>query len=202
MAKGICDYCGKEDKVEMRFGNKFCMSCFEHVSNYKAHKESSIEYFKSVDTSKATEDALKYVQTHIDFVDEKEQTEKAYAEAMLQVQAELKRIMSSFKITSGNGFEGYHITDYLNMVHAESSAGTGLISELSLSIADFIGGSSNIYESKLSKAKHEAEQIMMYKAAQKGANAIIGIDYDIMTLGNNMIIVSANGTAVKIEKIG
>ena len=29
----------------------------------------------------------------------------------------------------------------------------------------------------------------------------IGIDFDIMTIGNNMIVVSANGTAVVIEKL-
>lgn len=43
-------------------------------------------------------------------------------------------------------------------------------------------------------------QIITEKALQLGANAIIGVDFDIMTIGNNMIVVSANGTAVIIKK--
>ena len=33
-----------------------------------------------------------------------------------------------------------------------------------------------------------------------GANGIVGIEFDIITLGTNMIVVSVNGTAVKISK--
>ena len=36
----------------------------------------------------------------------------------------------------------------------------------------------------------------------KGGNAIIGIDFDYITFSNNMIGVVANGTAVRIEKLG
>ncbi|MCI8389973.1 MAG: YbjQ family protein [Roseburia sp.] len=38
------------------------------------------------------------------------------------------------------------------------------------------------------------------KALNVGANAVIGVDLDLMTLTNNMIVVSANGTAVLIEE--
>ena len=34
----------------------------------------------------------------------------------------------------------------------------------------------------------------------KGVNAIIGVDLDFMKIGDNMIVVCANGTAVVIEK--
>ena len=37
--------------------------------------------------------------------------------------------------------------------------------------------------------------------AHKGANAIIGINFDILTWANNALVVLTNGTAVKVEKI-
>lgn len=42
---------------------------------------------------------------------------------------------------------------------------------------------------------------MIQSALGLGSNAIIGIDFDITTLSNNIIAVSANGTAVVIEKV-
>ena len=42
---------------------------------------------------------------------------------------------------------------------------------------------------------------MILNAMTMDANAIIGIDFDITTFSNNMIGVSANGTAVVVEKI-
>ena len=39
------------------------------------------------------------------------------------------------------------------------------------------------------------------KCISIGANAVIGVDFDITTFSNNIIAVSANGTAVVIKKI-
>ena len=41
---------------------------------------------------------------------------------------------------------------------------------------------------------------MISNAMEIGANAIIGIDFDIITFSNNMIAVSINGTAVVIKQ--
>jgi uncharacterized protein YbjQ (UPF0145 family) len=49
--------------------------------------------------------------------------------------------------------------------------------------------------------KDAAIKKLTLKSAEKGGNAIIGIDFDYLTLISNMIGVVANGTSVKIEKI-
>lgn len=56
-------------------------------------------------------------------------------------------------------------------------------------------------EGKLSEAKNMAMSNLIKKAVALESNALIGIDYDIMTIGKSMIVVSVNGTAVLIEKI-
>lgn len=40
----------------------------------------------------------------------------------------------------------------------------------------------------------------MKNALVAGANAIIGVDFDYITFNNNILGVSANGTAVVIQK--
>ena len=42
---------------------------------------------------------------------------------------------------------------------------------------------------------------MKSETVEVGGNALIGIDFDILTFNNNMIAVSGNGTAVYIEAI-
>jgi len=56
-------------------------------------------------------------------------------------------------------------------------------------------------ENKLSEAKEIVQDKLIVKAIEFGANALIGVDFDMMSLGNNVLVVSVNGTAVKVEKI-
>lgn len=69
------------------------------------------------------------------------------------------------------------------------------------SITDIVGGRSGKYEQVLREAKQIAMREMQDYAAQLGANAVIAIDLDYETIGDkgSMMMVSASGTAVRIE---
>ena len=69
------------------------------------------------------------------------------------------------------------------------------------SIRDVIGGRSNSYEEVLRKAKDSALREMEEQAMRLGANAVIGVDLDFETVGQNgsMLMVTASGTAVFIQ---
>lgn len=105
-----------------------------------------------------------------------------------------------FLCNMGYNFEGYKITEYLGIVSSEIVLGTGFLSELSLSINDTLGTQVNAYEEKLSLAKNAALENLITMALDKRANAVIGLNYDIFTLTQNTLVVSANATAVYIEK--
>ena len=68
------------------------------------------------------------------------------------------------------------------------------------SITDIVGGRSGSYERVLREAKATAMTEMEMQARSFGANAIIGIDLDYETIRDGMLMVTACGTAVKIEK--
>lgn len=114
---------------------------------------------------------------------------------------DLDRVNPMFKTTTGYNFEGYAIIEYKNIVTSEVVLGTGFLSELSTQLNDLIGTTSGTFENKLCKAKVMALNKVIEKATSIGANALIGISYDMMTLSNNMLVVSVNGTAVVIGKI-
>ncbi|CAI8011792.1 UPF0145 protein Nmul_A0734 [Geodia barretti] len=79
--------------------------------------------------------------------------------------------------------------------------GANMFRDFMAGITDLIGGRSGTYESKLADARETALQEMQELAQQQGANAVVGIDIDYEVLGarNGMLMVTATGTAVKIE---
>jgi uncharacterized protein YbjQ (UPF0145 family) len=79
--------------------------------------------------------------------------------------------------------------------------GANVFRDLFAGIRDIVGGRSAAYEKELSKARQIALEEMEAVAAQRGANAIVGVDLDYEVLGVNsgMLMVSASGTAVKLR---
>lgn len=117
-----------------------------------------------------------------------------------QKNAEILEFKKNFKVTTGYNFEGYDIINYKDIISREIVVGTGFLSELDAGISDLLGMRASGYEGKIAEAKSMALNLLKNEATKLNANAIIGIDYDITTIGNNIIIVSANGTAVEIKK--
>lgn len=100
--------------------------------------------------------------------------------------------------------DGLRVTRYLGVVDGRAILGANIFRDFFAGITDIIGGRSAAYEQELDKGRDIAMREMAEKAAQMGANAIIGIDldYETITLGNGggMLMVSASGTAVVVEQ--
>ncbi len=100
--------------------------------------------------------------------------------------------------TTTNTIEGYKITDYKGIVVGEAIMGANVVRDLFAGITDIIGGRSGAYESKLADARETAIGELQQRAADLGANAVVGVDLDYEVVGNSMLMVSASGTAVVI----
>ncbi len=109
--------------------------------------------------------------------------------------------IKNFITVSAHILDGYKITKYMGIVHGEAALGTGAFSEMNASISDFFGSNSTGFQSKLASAQNMAISVMKENAIRNGADGIIAVDIDLNVLSNNMILVSANGTAVKFEKL-
>lgn len=104
-------------------------------------------------------------------------------------------------VTTTNILEGKRIVQYYGLVSGETIIGANLIKDFFASITDIVGGRSGAYERVLKEAKESAIEEMTQQAKAKGANAVIGVDLDYETLGsgNGMLMVTACGTAVRVE---
>lgn len=100
-----------------------------------------------------------------------------------------------------NTLENGVIVEYKGIVAGEIVAGINVIKDFGASFRNFVGGRSAGYEDELIKARNDAIAEMETRAAQMGANAVVGVDIDYETLGPNdaMIMVSATGTAVLVK---
>jgi uncharacterized protein YbjQ (UPF0145 family) len=104
-------------------------------------------------------------------------------------------------VTTTNTLEGRKIKQYLGIVSGEAIMGANIFKDFFAGIRDVVGGRSAAYESELRKAKQIAMDEMSQAAEALGANAIIGVDLDYETLGQNggMLMVTAAGTAIITE---
>ena len=102
-------------------------------------------------------------------------------------------------ITTTPTIEGRPISRYHGIVTGEAILGANVFRDLFASITDIIGGRSGAYEQELGKARKTALGEMEDAARAMGANAIVGVDLDYEVI-NNMLMVSASGTAVVIEE--
>jgi len=102
-------------------------------------------------------------------------------------------------ITTTPSVEGRPIRDYLGIVTGEAILGANLFKDFGASIRDVVGGRSAGYEKDLKKARETALAEMQEVAEALGANAIVGVDIDYETLKGSMLMVTASGTAVKVD---
>jgi uncharacterized protein YbjQ (UPF0145 family) len=101
-------------------------------------------------------------------------------------------------ITTTPNIEGKSIVDYLGIVTGEAIMGANIVRDLFASITDIVGGRSAEYEEELGRARKIAINEMAQKAAELGANAIVGVDIDYEVIRQGMLMVSASGTAVRV----
>lgn len=102
-------------------------------------------------------------------------------------------------ITTTDGVEGKRIVEYHGVVTGEAIVGANIFRDLFARVRDIVGGRAAGYEKVLGGAKDIALKEMTDKAEALGANAVVGVDLDYEALGDSMLMVSANGTAVRIE---
>jgi uncharacterized protein YbjQ (UPF0145 family) len=101
-------------------------------------------------------------------------------------------------VTTTDNIEGKAITGYLGIVSGECVYGANFVRDWMASIRDIVGGRSGSYEKVLRDAKGAALEDLTAAARELGADAVVGLDLDYETVGDTMLMVSANGTAVKL----
>ncbi len=104
-------------------------------------------------------------------------------------------------VTTTPSVEGRRITEYKGVVFGEVIAGVNFVKDFVAGLSNFFGGRSGTYEEELINARQQALNEMEQRAAQLGADAVVGVDIDYEVLGadNGMLMVTVSGTAVRLD---
>jgi uncharacterized protein YbjQ (UPF0145 family) len=98
-------------------------------------------------------------------------------------------------VTTTPSVEGRSILEYRGVVVGEAILGANVFRDIFASITDIVGGRSGAYEQELGRAREIALRELEERAVAAGGNAVVGVDLDNEVI-NNMLMVSASGTAV------
>lgn len=210
-----CGLCGKKIGLLENQYSEFtddtgvCLQCHNllqstvkpQIDKMINEQQSSGDIINTITSKYATSiEGKEYLENYVNYI-LMEVREKFIVAENQERFAEIQKKAMTQKITSGYSFEGYRIMDYVGVISGETVIGTGLLSEFTASFDDAFGMESNSFASKMRKVKENALTKLKMQSAFVGGNAVIGVDFDYLTFSNNMIGVSANGTAVVIEKI-
>jgi uncharacterized protein YbjQ (UPF0145 family) len=102
--------------------------------------------------------------------------------------------------TTANDVTGCIVSEYLGIVRGivvrSPTIGQGLLGGLK----QIVGGNNEQYAAVCEVAREEAYERMVQHAAERGANAIVGMRYDATEFAPGVTEVLAYGTAVKLSQ--
>ena len=103
-------------------------------------------------------------------------------------------------ITTTNEVQDKRVVEYKGIVFGEVISGVNMFKDMGASLRNIFGGRSKGYEDELLTARENALEEMKTRAANLGANAIIGVkmDYEVLGADNGMLMVTCSGTAVVV----
>jgi uncharacterized protein YbjQ (UPF0145 family) len=101
--------------------------------------------------------------------------------------------------TTTNDVPGYDVVEVYGEVFGLIVRSRNLFSNIGAGFRTIFGGEVGGYTKLLGRTREEAVDRMRQEAKAKGANAVIGMNFDTSELGGVMSEVAAYGTAVKIK---
>ncbi len=104
-------------------------------------------------------------------------------------------------ITTTPFVENREVSEYLGIVFGEVITGVNMLKDIGAGFRDMFGGRSKGYEEELVMGRNEAISEMEVRAANLGADAIIGakMDYEVLGASSGMLMITISGTAVKLK---
>ncbi len=94
---------------------------------------------------------------------------------------------------------GRAIVEYIDVITAQGVLGVNAFKDVAAGMRNIFGGRSKSYENELTAGVNSVLDELGKHAAEVGADAVVGVDIDYETVGSNMLMISASGTAVKLS---
>ena len=102
-------------------------------------------------------------------------------------------------LTTAFDLTGHRIVKNLGVVRGIVVRSRSIVGNVGASIQTLFGGNITIYTDLCEKARSDAYNLMLEHAAERGANALVGMRYDANEVAAGVTEVLAYGTAVMVE---
>ena len=105
-------------------------------------------------------------------------------------------------VTTGFEIPGYRIARNIGVVRGVIVRSRSIVGNIGAGIQTLFGGNITLYTQLCERARADAYDLMIEHAAERGANALIGMRYDANEVAAGVTEVLAYGTAVIVEPTG
>lgn len=125
---------------------------------------------------------------------------RSFQEQRSGIQKRVLEIIHHVPILTGPAPNAWEY-EVLDIVTAQTTAGTGFITELSQSFNDLLGMGSRTTDRKIAVATERCKSDLRSECVKLGGNAILSVDIDFNEVGagnTNMLMVCMAGTAVRL----
>jgi len=96
---------------------------------------------------------------------------------------------------------GYRIVQQLGVVRGITVRSQSALGTIGVTLQNLVGGKITMMVKLCEETRNEAFELMLERAGELGANAVIGVRYDATGLAQGMTDVLAYGTAVIVEQV-
>ena len=109
-------------------------------------------------------------------------------------------MVSPAMVTTAFELPGYRVVKNLGMVRGIRVRSRSIFGTLGASLQTMVGGNMTLFETMCEQTREQALELMTAHAAERGANAVIGVRYDATEVMQGVSEVIAYGTAVQVER--
>ena len=102
-------------------------------------------------------------------------------------------------VTTAFDLPGYSVARSVGVVRGVIVRSRSVVGSIGASIQTIFGGNITLYTELCERARADAYRLMVENAAERGANAVIGMRYDANEILAGVTEVLAYGTAVVVE---
>ena len=103
-------------------------------------------------------------------------------------------------VTTAFELPGYRIVRNLGVVRGVVVRSRSLFGTMGGALQTLVGGNISLFTELCEKTRQDAYDLMLEHAAERGANAVVGMRYDANEVMNGVTEVLAYGSAVQVER--
>jgi uncharacterized protein YbjQ (UPF0145 family) len=103
-------------------------------------------------------------------------------------------------VTTAFDLPGYRTVENLGLVRGIIVRSRSIVGNIGAALQTIVGGNITLYTELCERAREDAFRLLLEHAAERGANAVIGVRYDANEVAQGVTEVLAYGTAVRVER--